>query len=393
MSVPRLILRLLCVGMVLLIACACVAFPQEDGDDIVIGKYYILQSKILNEPRTLLIHLPNGYEASNLSYPVVYLLYVTDVTTYFAEAVSVLDRLNETGKVPQVILVGIKNTDYYRDFLPLDRSGGPGGAGNFLRFFKEELIPYVDNRYRTKDYRILLGPQTAATFALYALCEDPGVFRAAIVNDPFKSPYIRDYSFELTEKFFGENKTVDNYFFITFGPVGIQDDERKRFVDKFAELVNSSNPAGFRLKVEYLADNNDFILPTGIKPGLEELFKDYLFPADLEVQGLDDVKEFYGGLSAKFGFTVDIPEPVITRQGDKLLEKGEVDKAIEIFNYTAELYPTALNPLFRLGNIARQRGDLDTAVRYFTKCLEINPDIAIIKKLLKEIEEERQEKR
>ena len=37
---------------------------QEDGERIVIGTYYTLDSKILGEQRTILVHLPQGYEKS-----------------------------------------------------------------------------------------------------------------------------------------------------------------------------------------------------------------------------------------------------------------------------------------------------------------------------------------
>ena len=62
---------------------------QQDNDDITIGTYRILHSKILNEDCTLLISLPRGYEGSELNYPVVYLLYGDQVKGYFAEAVHI----------------------------------------------------------------------------------------------------------------------------------------------------------------------------------------------------------------------------------------------------------------------------------------------------------------
>ena len=43
-----------------------------------------------------------------------------------------------------MILVGVANTERYRDNLPFQRDGSPGGADKFLRFFAEELIPFID---------------------------------------------------------------------------------------------------------------------------------------------------------------------------------------------------------------------------------------------------------
>ena len=87
---------------------------QQDNEAITIGTYRILHSKILNEDRTLLISLPRSYEGSELSYPVIYLLYGDQVKGYFAEAVHILDALRESSEIPQMILVGVANTERYR---------------------------------------------------------------------------------------------------------------------------------------------------------------------------------------------------------------------------------------------------------------------------------------
>ena len=45
--------------------CTISAFAQEHGDDFVIGKYLQMNSKILNENRTIVVHLPEGYDKSH----------------------------------------------------------------------------------------------------------------------------------------------------------------------------------------------------------------------------------------------------------------------------------------------------------------------------------------
>lgn len=92
---------------------------QEDGDDIVIGKYRVLHSNVLDEDRLLLIHLPREYGETQLSYPVLYLLYGQDINNYFAEAVIIPEKLGSTGEIPPVIVVGVANTNRYRDNLPV----------------------------------------------------------------------------------------------------------------------------------------------------------------------------------------------------------------------------------------------------------------------------------
>ena len=158
---------------------------QEDGDPVSIGTYRNLHSKILNEDRTLLVNLPRGYDETTIRYPVLYILYGGQVEGYFAETVHIVDRLSVGSEIPDMIIVGVKNTDRYRDNLPINRNGEPGGAENFLKFFTEELIPFTDQSYRTKNFRILLGPQAGATFSVYALIEESGLFKVNIITNPF----------------------------------------------------------------------------------------------------------------------------------------------------------------------------------------------------------------
>lgn len=46
-------------------------FAQKEGEDVVIGKYRVIHSHVLDEDRLLLIHLPREYGDTQLSYPVL----------------------------------------------------------------------------------------------------------------------------------------------------------------------------------------------------------------------------------------------------------------------------------------------------------------------------------
>ena len=164
-------------------------FSQEDGEKITIGKYRVLHSNILDEDRLLYVHLPRGYENTQLRYPVLYLLYV-DIYNYFADAAMITEKLGSTGEIPPMIIVGVANTNRYRDLLPVKTRNLPesGGAGNYLKFIEKELIPFVNDHYRTKEFRVLAGPQAAAVFGLYTLIERPALFPAILSENPFMNP-------------------------------------------------------------------------------------------------------------------------------------------------------------------------------------------------------------
>ena len=113
----RRVILLVISGLLILFVGPSYASPQADHDPISIGNYRVLPSEILGEDRVLQVHLPRGYENSDGAYPVGYLFYSDWVPGYFAQTVNDLYHLS-MDKIPQVILVGIPNTQRYRDLLP-----------------------------------------------------------------------------------------------------------------------------------------------------------------------------------------------------------------------------------------------------------------------------------
>ena len=343
---------------------------QEDGDPVSIGTYRKLYSHILNEDRTLLVNLPRGYDETAIHYPVLYILYGGQVEGYFADAVHNVSRLNEASRIPDMIIVGVKNVDRYRDCLPINRNGEPGGADKFLKFFTEELIPFVDQSYRTKDFRILLGPQAGAAFGVYTLMENPELFRLNIVTNPFWIRANRDYMLTKANDFFGKQGSLDNFLFITANTSG-DNETTMEYLQKFITVVEKRKRSDFTLIINQLVKRESGIISSPrLRERLEAFCKDYGFPQDIQINGLEDLKAYYQNLSQKYGYEVDVPEFTLVRQGDKLEERDKLKEAKIVFEYIVEKYPHDLNSYARLADLHRRWGNYDMAVQYYDQLLE-----------------------
>ncbi len=343
---------------------------QEDGDPVSIGTYRILHSQILNEDRTLLVNLPQGYDETTNSYPVLYILYGGQPQGYFAEAVHIVDRLNEASRIPDMIIVGVKNTDRYRDCLPINRNGEPGGADNFLKFFIEELIPFVDKSYRTKDFRILLGPQAGAAFSVYALMENPGLFRVNIATNPFWIRSNREYMLTKANDFFGKEGSLDSFLFITSN-TSDDNEATMEYLQKFTSVIEKGRKRDFAFILNPLEKREVGIISSpGLKKGLETFFAEYRFPAEIQIDGFEDLKQYYQNLSQKYGYEVDIPEFTLIRQGDKLEERDKLEEAKILYEYVVKKYPHDLNSYARLADLYRRWGNYNLAIKYYEQFLE-----------------------
>ena len=373
--------------MTLLLASFPEASLQQDGEDIVFGTYKTIKSQILNEERILLIHLPKDYAEKKDKYPVLYLLYGDHVTTYFGEAVAILDRLGQTGRSPEMLLVAVTNTDRYRDLLPQRPDGSPSGIHNFMRFFQEELVPFVERQYRTKPFRVIVGPQAGANFAMYTLFEKPDLFQAAIINNPFRWRGGRDKIMQSAERLFAQKAAYKNFLYITYEDSDELAREGIPYIDRFAALVKEKDIRDFELHLNYIPDNDEFIQPMGLRLGLKTLFREYPFPEDKEIGGLKDIQNHYADLSEKYGFTVDIPGHVPTIQSDCLDQQGKRSANLELLNFMLRLNPNSANAHWRLGGIRLQEGELEAARDHFRKVLEnVGGDNAMIRERISQIE-------
>ncbi len=362
------------------------AIAQQDGESITLGTYRTIHSDILQEDRLLWVHLPEGYEDTRLDYPVMILLYV-DLYNYFTDAVSITEKLGRTGETPPLITIGVANTNRYRDLLPYASQWAPegGGAGDFQRFLGEEVIPYVDKNYRTKEFRILAAPQAAAVFSLYSLMMGPALFNATIAQNPFMNPENAEKLYPRAEEFFGSADTLRHLYYVS-----CEKDDRPEdlnYIERFAEMPGIKTTAGFRFMLDIREPSGYFIPPLPFTAALRTLFPEYRLPEEFHADSLQDILDYYQERSAVYGFLVDPPEHMLTFEGDELLQRGKTQQAQDVFMYQLGLYPKSLNALFRLGEIYRGIGDYKTAREYYRKFLDIrSTDAARIQQRIAEMD-------
>src|SRR6185369_4299856 len=132
----RKLIRLLSgVAVLLMIASAAIAQPPTGT-----VKKFSIKSTVLGEDRIVLVRTPVGYEANKARYPV---LYMTDGDAHMGHTSSTVDFLTGNGRISDLIVVGVTNTDRTRDLTPVKstqkNAAGElvfptsGGSDNFLK--------------------------------------------------------------------------------------------------------------------------------------------------------------------------------------------------------------------------------------------------------------------
>ena len=149
-----------------------------------------LPSKILKSDRKYAIYLPAGYETSQRSYPVLYLLHgATDNHTgwvQFGEVQRIADKEIQDGIATAMIIV-MPDGDTGR----MGYFNSIGGDWNYEDFFFQEFLPTIEKTYRIKAekrYRAIAGLSMGGggTF-MYAL-HHPELFSSACPLSAYIGP-------------------------------------------------------------------------------------------------------------------------------------------------------------------------------------------------------------
>lgn len=135
-------------------------------------------SHYVDSPRSVKVYVPPGYNEL-LSYPVVYCQDGNDFFTMGRIATIANQLILEEGMEP-FLIVGVsversKRTSEY----------SPAGSRNqaYKRFFAEELLPYIEDRYpvrRDPASRVLAGDSLGGTVSLHLALDYPELFQQVL---------------------------------------------------------------------------------------------------------------------------------------------------------------------------------------------------------------------
>jgi enterochelin esterase-like enzyme len=340
--------------------------PPETGE-IVIGITENLFSKTLNEWRTLEIYLPNGHDREvERKYP---LLVVLDAGDMFAYTVSLINMM-APHYFPKMVVIGIRNTDRGRD---LDaRKGLNENIKRFHRFLEEELLPYVEKKYRTLPYRILAGHSLAGLFTAHALATNPKLFHVYIAT----SPSIREEEAKgVLFKAIGAlpaDGLKGRYFYFTAGG-----EEPEALHQALHGIDKQFKARGFlEFNWDYSIDDREGHVPIkGFYQGLRNAFDNWCPSLKMFLSGtVEDIKKHYNGLTEKYGFEVVPPYAIMTSIGRRHLREKRAKEAVKIFEYYITVYPKGVNGHLSLTQAYVDDGQTAKAKETLKKVLTLDPE-------------------
>ena len=330
-------------------------------ESIIIGKKENIQSKVLNENRALWIYTPNNTSqnaSTEKRYPV---LYVLDGSAHFYSTVGIIQQLsqaNGNGVLPEMIVVGIENTNRLRDLVPSSNLAKPNP---FVKFLSSELIPYIDKNYNTAPYRLLVGHSLGGLTTIDMLTNFPELFNACIAIDPSVWYNNEKFLSNTITQLPKQNMTGKRLYIGTANtmPKGMSISKLKKDNSNETQHIRSifkldkflkSNTNGLRYANKYYESERHNTLPLLCEyDGLRFIF-DY-FHLDLSEKDFADttaliasrLKTHYSTISEKMGYQNAAPEALINFLAYDALGKKHYNKAKTLFELNIEWYPESSN--------------------------------------------------
>jgi predicted alpha/beta superfamily hydrolase len=233
-----------------------------------------LSSKIVVENPQVTVYLPNSYhQEKNRRYPV---LYVLDGEGNASMVNSMLNRMHLSKGSNEHIVIGVESTNRLRDFAPTvnrDPRGpvGEGGGGDrFLSFMEKELIPEVNEKYRTTNHNVIAGHSVAGLLVIRSFQSRPHLFQAHLAFSPAVW-WGEQETLKATRKYILSNKNIQNYLYMNIGNAG---GEIREVYDSFAQTILRNRTLDLSLRVdEFQHSGHDFTMVAGLYNALKGLYK------------------------------------------------------------------------------------------------------------------------
>jgi uncharacterized protein len=248
---------------------------------------HVLRSQTTGRDYEVSVWRPEGIDAP------LPLLFVTDGNLMFPLATSTVMMMMFGSEIPPVQVVGVGypvGGDLAEmvelregDLCPI-RGGTSNGAEGFFGFLREELTPWLEQRYSVAEDRTLYGASLGGLFALYVLLHHPGHFVRYIIVSP---AVAADPGFFDDKKRGDPNIVAGAIVSLMAGEIEdqlspkMEPELREGFAAldtvnqtrRIDALLSSSAYAGLKLTTTIAPDQTHFTMPfAGMATGLRQVF-------------------------------------------------------------------------------------------------------------------------
>ena len=349
--------------------------------------YETIDSYKLDGKRDLKIQLPRNYDPeSKRTYPLVIVL---DGDYLFEPVAGNIDYQAYWEDIPDCIVVGIKQASTREDdFFYAEETNLPINEGaDFYEFMGAELIPFIEDKYKASNFRVIVGHDMSANYINYYLFKDVPMFRAFISLSPDLAPQMVE---RLQERLSIIEQETFYYMSTADADVKIL---RNAIVECDAKLKTIENEK-LNYKFDNFEDANHYsLVGRGIPKALNEIFELYKpitgkeyndkvltfegSPYDYLMKKYEDIEYFYG-------FEKKLIENDIRAIAAASKKKDNLESLEKLAKLVKKEFPKSMLSAYYMGMYHEIEGNLKKALLRYKGGLLLEPSQYIDKEIMLE---------
>ena len=335
--------------------------------------YKSFKSSRLGETRELKIQLPRNYDSNvEKRYPLVLVL---DGDYLFEPMAGNVDILSYWHEIPETIVVGVNQLEsrmedtQYDDLQYLPSQEGAA----FFEFLGMELLPFLDENYRTAKFLILVGHDYTANFINYYLLKKEPLFHAYVNLSPDLAP-------EMENRLYEALSIADSRKWFYLATASEDVPQLKKSAELLHRQLQSIENPNLHYAYSNIENANHYsLIAHAIPKALEHIFKAYspvktfhyeneiiismTSPYDYLTEKYATIEEFYGlDIPVRINDFLKIGKALELHQNWDDLEKlGELAK---------EEYPHSMLGTYYLARSYEANGNTKRAMRTYQRAFE-----------------------
>ena len=344
-----------------------------------------IKSKTLNSTRTIKIKLPKNYDEENaLKHP---LIIVLDGDYMFNPVVGQTEFQTYFDDMPGSIIVGVMHNDERQyDTFHDEVSGLPIEFGaHFYEFIGSELIPYIDGKFNTSKFRVVVGHDLTANLMNSFLLKDQSLFQAFVNISP---EFIGEMAQNVSTRMEWLNQDVIYY-------MATASDDINSIRNNVLQTHNAINAIENSHLTYYFDDfegaTHYSMVTRGISRAFEKIFNIYGPITDKEInekvltyEGTLDtyVEERYNKIQDLFGIEKTITEEEFQKIADAAIQREDLKSLEKLGRLANDINPTKNLGTYYLALNAEKEGKSKKAMKLYESALEMDESIVINKEFL-----------
>ena len=390
--------------LLILFALITLTSNAQTDNKIIIGTVDSVYSTVLNEKRKVWVYVPNmnnGMQNAGQRFPVLYLL---DGDAHFHSVSGMIQQLSQVSGntiCPEMIVVGIPNTDRTRDLTPThierdlpimdtNSTKTTGGGENFAAFLEKELMPHIDSVYPTQPFRLLVGHSFGGLTVMNIITNHTKLFNGYIAIDP-SMWYDKERFLKATQKKLSSQKYNGTSLYVGIANTMAEgmtlekmkkdtstDTRHIRSIFALDKFIKANPQNGLKYASKFYGDDDHGSVPMISEyDGLRFIFSWYrlkISPIDFMRPGTEMVqkmKKHYLAVSKEMGFKVSPPEMSINSLGYIALSQKQYEKAAALFEMNIENYPQSGNTYDSYADALIAKKDTAAAITNYKKAFAI----------------------